>query len=316
MNELLRSASELGLDPDAVAAGGLAALQALMALKRAKDAGEGAGRIQLLTRVQDAARRLDPAIHGDLLQQIQSRVLSLHGRNGDTEVAHVTPGEIVLPKSLQTPNVLGALRKAAADANIPLDQLWIGSALNSINPSTGRPEFAAFPQEEIEEINVTAPRETGIVQVPQDIPDEFRVYGKPDGGVNQHGVPAASYVLGEASSRWVAEGRAPFNVGDLSKPDLSSWGDHSKRGDHTKGTGIDVRPIRTDGKNARVTYRDGVYDREATQKLVDTFRATGGVEQIFFNDPEIKGVTPDPKGVHDNHLHVRVNPNYRRPPRG
>lgn len=36
MNELLKTASELGLDPDAVAAGGLAALQTLMALKRAK----------------------------------------------------------------------------------------------------------------------------------------------------------------------------------------------------------------------------------------------------------------------------------------
>lgn len=46
MNELLKSASELGLDPEAVAAGGLAALQSVIALKRAADAGEGAGRAQ------------------------------------------------------------------------------------------------------------------------------------------------------------------------------------------------------------------------------------------------------------------------------
>jgi len=132
----------------------------------------------------------------------------------------------------------------------------------------------------------------------------------------KYGVPAAPYVVVEAASQWTEEGRTPFSVGDLSRPDLSPWDDHSKRGDHTKGTGIDIRPIRTDGKNASVTYRDPAYDREATQRLVDTFRATGGVEQIFFNDPEIKGVTRDPKGVHDNHLHVRVNSNYRRPPRG
>ena len=43
--ELLKSAVDFGLDPDAVAAGGLAALQALIALKRAKDAGDGAGEV-------------------------------------------------------------------------------------------------------------------------------------------------------------------------------------------------------------------------------------------------------------------------------
>ena len=77
---------------------------------------------------------------------------------------------------------------------------------------------------------------------------------------------------------------------------------------------MDIRPLRKDGKNLGVTDKDPAYDREATQKLVDTFTATGGVEEIYFNDPLIKGVTPDPKGIHDNHLHVRVNPHYRRAP--
>lgn len=92
LSELLKSAGDLGLDPGAVAAGGLAALQAFIALKRANDAGEGADRAQSLARVQEALRRLDPVAHGDLLQQIQSLTLALQGRNGDTEVAHVTPG--------------------------------------------------------------------------------------------------------------------------------------------------------------------------------------------------------------------------------
>ncbi len=154
MNELLKSASELGLDPDAVALGGLAALRALMALKRAKDAGEGVRRDDLIAQAQEAASRLDPGAHADLLQQIQGRILALRGRNGDTEIAHVTPGEIVLPKALQTPAVLGALREAAVAAKIPLDQLRIGSAANSINPETGAPEFygaqsVELPMEEI-----------------------------------------------------------------------------------------------------------------------------------------------------------------------
>lgn len=321
MAELLKSAAELGLSPDAVVAGGLTALRAFIALKRAKDAEEGAQRDQLLTHVQDALRGLDPAVHSALLQQIQSCVIALQGRNGDTEIAHVTLGEIVLPKALQTPAVLGALRQAAAAAKIPLGQLKIGSDLNSTNPATGRPEFAAFPDDELEEITITAPRETGIVQMPQDIPDEFRVHGKPGGGVNQYGVPATSYVVGEAASRWTAEGRTPFSVGDLSNAQVTPYPGHSKAGDHaTKGTGMDIRPIRKDGKNQGTTYQDPTYDRDATQALVDTFKATGGVETIFFNDPEIKGVVPDrlPPGerpIHHNHLHVRVNPNYRRPPK-
>lgn len=157
--------------------------------------------------------------------------------------------------------------------------------------------------------------------MPQDIPDEFRVHGKPGDGVNQYGVPATSYVIGEAASRWTADGRTPFSVGDLSNAQVTPYEGHSEKGDHaTKGTGMDVRPIRKDGKNLPVTYQDPAYDREATQALVDAFKATGGVETIFFNDPEIKGVVPDrlppSKGpIHHNHLHVRVNPNYRRPPR-
>lgn len=309
MNELLRSASALGLDPDAVAAGGLAALQALMALKRAKDA--GVGRDRAIAQVQDAARRLDPTTHADLLQQIQSRILALQGRNGDTEIAHVTPGEIVLPKALQTPNVLGALRHAATDANIPLDQFRIGSALNSINPATGRPEFAGLPQEEIEEIAVTAPREAGIVQAPQNLPNSgFYNYGTPPNGEAQFGVPAAMYVIGAAGHAWNAAGRAPFGVGNMSKADLSAYDERNPTSDHSKGTGIDIRPMRTDGKQIGIRYDEPGYDRQATQALVNELLATGGVKSIFFNDPEIKGATYQKN--HDNHLHVRVNPNWKR----
>lgn len=148
MTELLKAASELGLDPDAVAAGGLAGLQALMVLKRAKDAGEGVGRERLIAQVQEVTNRLDPTAHADLLQQIQGRILALQGRNGDTEVAHVTPGEIVLPGALQTPAVLGALRQAAMAANIPLEQLYVGNPLNSINPRTSQPEFFSLSSNE------------------------------------------------------------------------------------------------------------------------------------------------------------------------
>lgn len=314
MNELLKSAGDLGLDPDAVAAGGLAAFQVLIALKRAKDAGEGADRSQRLIRAQEAIRGLDPTVHGGLLQQIQSRIIALQGRGGDTEVAHVTPGEIVLPKSLQTPEVLAALREAAEEAGMPVDQLRVGSNRNSINPDTGQSEFADSPQEEIEEITITAPRETGIVQAPQNFSGNgFYNYGTPLNGEGQFGVPAAMYVLGAAGHAWNAAGRAPFGVGNMSKADLSSFPPHTGVG-HTNGTGIDVRPVRSDGKQIGVNYGHPAYDREATQALVNELLATGGVQKILFDDPEIKGVTPDAKGRHGDHLHVQVNSNYRRSP--
>lgn len=63
IGELLTSATELGIDPDAIAEGGLAALQSLIALKRAKDAAEGTARNRLIAQAQDALRRLDPTRH-------------------------------------------------------------------------------------------------------------------------------------------------------------------------------------------------------------------------------------------------------------
>ncbi|MBY0511604.1 MAG: hypothetical protein K2P94_15820 [Rhodospirillaceae bacterium] len=74
-------------------------------------------------------------------QKRQAEELAAQGRGGDTEIAHVTVGEIVLPDALQTPAVLDAIRQAAVNANIPLARLRVGSALNSINPETGQPEF-------------------------------------------------------------------------------------------------------------------------------------------------------------------------------
>ena len=71
----------------------------------------------------------------------QTRELAAHGRDADTEVAHVARGEYVVPQALQTPELLTALRRAAADHNIPLEMLSIGNAMNRINPTTGVPEF-------------------------------------------------------------------------------------------------------------------------------------------------------------------------------
>lgn len=67
--------------------------------------------------------------------------VAAEGRGNDTEVAHVTPGEMVIPRAFQTAEVLAALAKVAAAHGVPLDRFRVGSAHNSINPTTGAPEF-------------------------------------------------------------------------------------------------------------------------------------------------------------------------------
>jgi hypothetical protein len=64
--------------------------------------------------------------------------LAQEGRGSDTEIAHVAEGEVVLPAALQTPAVI---LEAAAAAGVPLGRLRVGHARNSINPTTGAPEF-------------------------------------------------------------------------------------------------------------------------------------------------------------------------------
>ena len=71
----------------------------------------------------------------------QARELAAQGRGEDTEVAHVALGELVIPRALQSPEVLDALQRAAAAHNIPLEMLSVGSFMNSVNPKTGAPEF-------------------------------------------------------------------------------------------------------------------------------------------------------------------------------
>jgi peptidoglycan hydrolase-like protein with peptidoglycan-binding domain len=79
----------------------------------------------------------------------------------------------------------------------------------------------------------------------------------------------------------------------------------SKHKSHRKGLDADVRPMRSDGKEAPVSHTDPQYSRALTQELVNVIRANGvlPVRYIFFNGPGITGVSP--WEGHDNHLHVR-----------
>lgn len=65
------------------------------------------------------------------------------GRFGDTELAHVTPGEVVLPPNFlnENPKLKQAIEKILDKDDTSIAELMVGDNMNSINPSTGLPEF-------------------------------------------------------------------------------------------------------------------------------------------------------------------------------
>jgi hypothetical protein len=134
-------ASQLEIPADIALAGGMPAAAAMSELKQALDAGSGGLRMQHVARAQRHTASLDPARHGRLVQHLHGIALSLGGRGRDTQLAHVTPGEVVAPDELMTPEVVDLLRRTAREKGLDPDRFVVGSDRNSINPRTGLPEF-------------------------------------------------------------------------------------------------------------------------------------------------------------------------------
>jgi hypothetical protein len=69
--------------------------------------------------------------------------MASYGRNGDTMIGHLTPGETVVPQQVlqQNPQVALGLGRAFEDAGVDPTRYVVGSGSNSINPETGKPEF-------------------------------------------------------------------------------------------------------------------------------------------------------------------------------
>lgn len=63
------------------------------------------------------------------------------GRNGDSVMAHMQPGEIAIPRQVQTPQLMALLQRAFAQAGLSPQQFTAGSPNASRNPATGAPEF-------------------------------------------------------------------------------------------------------------------------------------------------------------------------------
>lgn len=69
--------------------------------------------------------------------------MASEGRKGDAMMAHVTPGDYVIPKDIlvQHPDFLVKLKKVMGDENEDYRTHMVGSGFENINPETGAPEF-------------------------------------------------------------------------------------------------------------------------------------------------------------------------------
>lgn len=63
------------------------------------------------------------------------------GRNGDTEMGHLTRGEVVVPRNMQTGAVMQAIGQAAAQSGVDPNRYIVGDRAGPRNPVTGREEF-------------------------------------------------------------------------------------------------------------------------------------------------------------------------------
>ncbi len=119
----------------------------------------------------------------------------------------------------------------------------------------------------------------------------------PDG---HYGTSNAITTLKAVAADWARLGYPALGIGDVSFPHGGAIPGHAS---HRRGVDVDIRAFRYDGAKMPVNYYDSAYSRRLTQALVDKLLATGEVEVIFFNDPNVRGVTYWPN--HDEHLHVR-----------
>jgi penicillin-insensitive murein endopeptidase len=129
----------------------------------------------------------------------------------------------------------------------------------------------------------------------------YYTYGTPGGGAAQFAHPKLLSLISRIESLWQAEDDRKLGIGNISNAGGTKMRDHRS---HRSGLDVDIRPLRHDGKNMRVTRFEKLYDRDATAKLIGLFLDSGEVDVVFFNDLRIHNV----KFLigHDDHFHVTV----------
>lgn len=99
--------------------------------------------------VIDGGKEFDPVTGRPMSDGMLYSGLAQQGVGGDTEVAHLTPGELVVPKEVvqANPGIKKAVEKQAGQMGIDASGITVGRD-NFINPKTGLPMFATQAEED------------------------------------------------------------------------------------------------------------------------------------------------------------------------
>jgi hypothetical protein len=200
----------------------------------------------------------------------------------DLHVKLPTEFRLVLsgPKSA-SPGLAG--RVAAADDEIP-------DYLRDI------PGADSFPEDEEDLAAAAADPVDQLLTLPA--PGLYG-YGNP---ARRFGIKRTIEAMLQVGAAFNAAHGIRLGIGDISKLNGGAIGGHAS---HQRGIDVDIRPLRSDGKEEPITFQGALYSRQLTQALVHALRANTiiPVKTILFNDPNVQGVSPF--AGHDNHLHVR-----------
>jgi hypothetical protein len=128
-----------------------------------------------------------------------------------------------------------------------------------------------------------------------------KLFAKPDKGAYQYAHPIMMTAILRVALEWQAIDPRRFGVGNISLPGGRKLDDHKS---HMNGLQVDVRPLRKDGREERVTWMDSQYDEVGTAKLIELFRTFAPVTRVFFNGHGIPFVQP--LSHHDDHFHVEL----------
>jgi hypothetical protein len=103
------------------------------------------------------------------MQQFQQYKASAdqEGRGSDTITGHLTPGDVVVPRQAQTPEVMGAIGSAFQQQNQDVSAYTAGSPSQNINPNTGYPEFQMPPYDDTEDTAVSGPSAPATPATPE-----------------------------------------------------------------------------------------------------------------------------------------------------
>jgi hypothetical protein len=116
----------------------------------------------------------------------------------------------------------------------------------------------------------------------------------------KYGTPQTIKAIQSMGATWVKlhPSGPRIGVGDISLQQAGRVPGHKA---HKDGIEVDFRPMRSDFKEIACTYTDTTYSRALTQEFVN-INSDNTVKVRFFNDSNIKGVTP--LSGHSDHLHI------------